>query len=73
MGAFNGTARHVATWPRYRRNPGHCPPEAEGKRVLVRLANGSYPGESWPADGKGGCRWSLTGAPHDIEAWAIAG
>jgi len=57
-----------------KRNPGHLPPEAEGKRVRVRLACGrrgrcdnnpmSPPG--WAADGRNGCRWSLTGSPFDI-------
>ena len=60
-------------------NPGFCPPEAEGKRVVVRLAHGgigkaddnpmSPPG--WAADGKGGCRWSLTGHPFDIAEFEV--
>lgn len=62
-------------------NPGFCPPEAAGKRVRVRLANGrngasdtgptSPPG--WAADGKGGCRWSRTGSPFDIAAYEVIG
>lgn len=60
-------------------NLGHCPPEAEGKRVRVLLANGrigatddnamSPPG--WAADGRGGCRWSLTGSPFDIAQYEV--
>lgn len=53
-------------------NPGHMPAHAAGRRVIVRLRNGSVcapPG--WPADGRWGCRWSLTGAPHDIIAYRV--
>ncbi|WP_425230233.1 hypothetical protein [Sphingomonas sp.] len=60
-------------------NPGHCPAEAEGKRVRVRLAHGgigdcdpnpmSPPG--WAADGRNGCRWSLTGSPYDIAEYEV--
>lgn len=55
-------------------NPGDLPPEAIGKRVLVRLGHGgigradpnpmSPPG--WAADGRGGCRWTRIGSPFDI-------
>ena len=58
-----------------RRNPGHCPVEAMGKRVRVQLAHGgigrtddnpmSPPG--WAADGKSGCNWRRTGSPFDID------
>lgn len=51
-------------------NPGHCPPEAIGKRVVVRLANGQRPG-SWPAHGTGACRWTKTGSPFDIADYEI--
>ena len=60
-------------------NPGHLPPEAEGKRVRVHLRNGelgrtdnspmSPPG--WAADGRNGCRWSLTGHPFDIVEYEV--
>lgn len=58
-------------------NPGHCPEEAEGKRVRVRLADGSMatdvPGAApgWSADGRGGCRWTLTGSPFDIAEYEV--
>ncbi len=54
-------------------NPGFCPPEATGKRVRVRLANGDRPRSDWAADGRGGCRWSLTGDAHDIAAFEVVG
>ena len=53
-------------------NPGHCPPEALGKRVNVRLRNGRVC-EGWMADGKGGCPWSMPGNDHDIVAYELAG
>lgn len=53
-------------------NPGYCPQEARGQRVNVRLANGSLGKGSWAADGKSGCRWSITGSPYDIKEWEIA-
>jgi len=62
-------------------NPGHLPSEAIGKRVRVRLAHGgigacdgnpmSPPG--WAADGRGGCRWSIVGLPHDIAEFEVIG
>jgi hypothetical protein len=52
---------------------GRCPREAQGKRVRVTLRNGMRPPESWPADGKGACRWTLTGDEFDILEWEIAG
>ncbi len=62
-------------------NPGHCPAEAEGKRVRVRLAHGgightdpnpmSPPG--WPADGRFGCRWTITGSRFDIAEYEVIG
>lgn len=64
-------------------NPGKCPPEAKGKRVNVILANGNpsktysdidpmlKPG--WAADGKNGCRWSITGEPWDIAMYEVIG
>lgn len=55
-------------------NPGHLPPEAAGKRVRVRLRNGvvTKP-EGWAADGRGECRWSLTGHDFDIVAYEVVG
>ena len=60
-------------------NPGHCPTEAIGKRVVVRLAHGgigradpnptSPPG--WAADGRTGCRWSKSGSPFDIAEYEV--
>lgn len=69
--------------PGMRPNLGHCPDEARGKRVIVQLANGRICGTEpvttvtplgWSADGKGGCRWSLTrgGFPFDIAGWRLA-
>jgi hypothetical protein len=37
-----------------------------GKRVFVRLRSGIMPKESWPADGRGGARWTLEDHPFDI-------
>jgi hypothetical protein len=53
------------------RNQGHCPTKAAGKRVNVILRNGDE-GKSWAADGRQGCRWTLTGDDYDIVAWALA-
>lgn len=60
-------------------NPGHCPDDAIGKRVRVRLAHGGIgavdnspitaPG--WAAEGRGGCRWSLTGDRFDIAEYEV--
>ena len=60
-------------------NPGYCPEEAIGKRVRVRLAHGgmgsydespmSPPG--WAADGRGACRWTVTGDPNDIHEYEV--
>ena len=62
-----------------RRNPGHLSVEAQGKRVRVRLRHGgigssdvspmSPPG--WAADGRHGCRWTLTGHPFDIVEYEV--
>jgi len=60
---------------------GRCPSEAAGKRVRVRLRNGTLHGAEpasaeakagWPADGKGACDWALTGNPFDIIEWELA-
>jgi hypothetical protein len=48
-------------------NPGHCPPEAIGKRVTVRLRNGT--GFSAPANT---AIWHPTGSKWDILEWEIA-
>lgn len=60
-------------------NPGRLPEEARGKRIRARLAHGgigacddnpmSPPG--WAADGKGACRWSITGSPFDIKEYEV--
>lgn len=66
-------------------NPGHLPEEAKGKRVRVVLVKDmvtmreptyddhwnpmSKPG--WAADGKGGCRWTLTNHPFDIAFYEV--
>ncbi len=54
-----------------KRNEGRLPRAAQGKRVRVKLRNGKMPPESWAADGKNGCRWTLTDDPHDIVAYEI--
>lgn len=55
-----------------KRNPGFCPAEARDKRVTGTLRNGDRFGlPGWPADGRTGCRWSLTGHPHDIEFYEV--
>lgn len=61
-------------------NPGFLPRVAIGKRVRVLLANGARNREpdpsappGWAADGKGGCRWTLTGRPHDIKEFEVIG
>lgn len=55
-----------------KRNPGLLPTEAVGKRVRVRLRNGNV-GENWAADGRSGCRWSLTGNAFDIVEFEVIG
>lgn len=58
--------------PGFKPNRGYCPEEAKGKRVGLILANGqevTAPG--WPADGKFGCRWTLTGDAHDIREYRV--
>lgn len=61
-------------------NPGHCPDEAIGKRVIVRLVEGSVCGrdpvspitpKGWAADGRHGCRWTITGHPFDIAEYEV--
>lgn len=52
-----------------RPNPGHLPEDAIGKRVRVRLVNGET--HDWPADGKGGCSWKITGHPFDIASYEV--
>lgn len=71
--------------PGWHRNHGDgCPKEAEGKRVAVILANGSEPDihangatspypHGWQASGKGACRWTLRGRPHDIKFYRVLG
>lgn len=52
-------------------NEGRCPDELveTSTRVHVELRNGSRPAETWPAWGRGGLRWTLTGCPFDVIAW----
>jgi hypothetical protein len=58
-------------------NPGKQPEETAGKRVVVRLANGSVCGErpvnsdsklGWSADTT---RWSKEGSPFDVVEWKL--
>lgn len=52
-------------------NPGHCPSEAQGKRVRVKLRNGST--FEAPADGRGAVDWTNSPAkPFAIVEWEIA-
>jgi hypothetical protein len=60
-------------------NPGRCPPEAYGKRVIVKLANGRICGRNqvgptspigWAAETT---RWSITGHPFDIANYEVVG
>lgn len=62
-------------------NPGFCPQSMRDKRVVVQLANGRICGREqvtsttptgWAADGRQGCRWTLTGDPFDIVGWQVA-
>lgn len=55
----------VTSW---RENPGYCPDDARGRRVLVRLRNGTEHGGQqvtvvsklgWAADGRDACNWAL--------------
>jgi hypothetical protein len=61
----------------WRENPGRQPRGTEGKYVRVRLRGGQgvleglQPAEAWPADGRHGCRWTLTGHPSDIVAYEV--
>ncbi|MFC4256714.1 hypothetical protein GRI97_15685 [Altererythrobacter xixiisoli] len=52
-------------------NTGRRPEAAAGKRVNVTLRNGMRPAESWAADGRAGCNWSLNGHPFDITHFKI--
>lgn len=63
-------------------NRGRCPIEAEGKRVIVKLANGRVCGREpvssttplgWAANGQGACRWTITGSPFDIANYQVLG
>lgn len=72
------------TW---KQNPGYCPPDAAGKRVKVRLRDGSVEGEKpvsdqspagWRADEKSRgngppANWSLSGFPFDIIEYEVHG
>lgn len=58
-------------------NPGHCPEEAVGKRVRVRLADGSLAKDiagaprGWAADGRNGCTWAIRKFPFDIAEYEV--
>lgn len=58
-------------------NPGHLPKEAIGKRVRVRLADGSLPKDvagappGWAADGPNGCNWKHRNFPYDIAEYEV--
>lgn len=71
--------------PRMKPNPGHCPEEASGKRVIVELANGKLCGvdpvanaipNGWaasPTKGGPGANWSIRkGWPWNIAYWRLA-
>lgn len=47
------------------------PRQAAGKRIRVKLRNGSEPAEDWAADGRAGCNWVLLGKPFDILMWKV--
>jgi len=55
-----------------RKNPGHLPPEAAGKRVNVVLNNGRRCA-NWAADGRDKCNWHQSGHPYDIAEWELSG
>lgn len=53
-------------------NLGHLPAAATGKRVRVELANGQLnPPTGWAADGRHGCRWTISGHSHDIAFYEV--
>lgn len=49
-------------------NPGHCPANAAGKRIAVKLRDGG--GFTGPA---ATANWRLTGSRFDILEWELAG
>ena len=57
-------------------NRGTLPSEAIGNRVRARMA-GTPRGrldtgpDGWAADGRAGCRWSLTNSPFDIAEYEV--
>ena len=55
----------------FRENTGRMPRRAAGKRVKVVLANGRIAEGDWAADGRAGCRWTITGHPFDIAGWKL--
>jgi hypothetical protein len=74
--------RAVSDEPKWKENKGELPRGARGKRVRVKLRwSGEEPfynsdvtsaiPPGWPADGKGGCRWSLDGGDYDITHYVI--
>lgn len=62
------------TGTRWRQNTTGKPPRGKpDRRAMVKLRNGMLPVKSWPVDGKGGARWTLTDDPFDIVEFAIVG
>lgn len=69
----------------WRDNPGYCPADAKGKRVVVHLRNGQIHGEKaaspaappgWTADGRGACNWGFStgaSAQFDIMHYRVIG
>jgi hypothetical protein len=53
-------------------NPGHCPPEAAGKRVRVKLRSG-YAFEAIADQVSRGLKldWRLTGSTADVIEWEL--
>lgn len=51
----------------WQKNTGRLPRGASGKRVYVELFNGKRPVESWAADGRGGCNWTISEPPFPFE------
>jgi hypothetical protein len=79
-GSATEDLRPVALAPGMTANPGHCPDEARGKRVVVQLRMGGVHGRElvsavtpagWAADDRGACRWTLTGDAADIVGYQV--
>lgn len=77
VGSSCWTARRIHD---VRENHGTMPADAAGKRIRGVLRNGMRFGfepianavpDGWAADGKLGCRWTLTGHPFDIAEFEV--